>query len=101
MSMERTAWLFTREQESVRLEVRSTGEGVQLVIEGPGERVSRYEFPAGTAVEGFRSDYEDRLIADGYRVQAVSERRAEEKPEEKPQEKPSASKGERRRRRET
>ena len=93
MTMERTAWLFTRAEESVRLEVRSTGEGVQLVIEGPGERISRYEFPAGTAVEGFRADYEDKLISDGYRLQAVSERRAEENP--------SASSGERRRRRET
>ena len=93
MTMERTAWLFTRDEESVRLEVRSTGEGVQLVIEGPGERISRYEFPAGTAVEGFRNDYEEKLISDGYRLQAVSERRAEEKP--------AAPSGERRRRRET
>ena len=93
MTMERTAWLFTREQESVRLEVRSTGEGVQLVIEGPGERISRYEFPAGTAVEGFRGDYEDKLLADGYRLQAISERRVEEKP--------SASNADRRRRRES
>jgi hypothetical protein len=81
MTMERTAWLFTKDEESVRVEIRSTGEGVQLVIEGPGARISRYEFPAGTAVEGFRSDYEDKLLSDGYRLQAVSERRAEEKPE--------------------
>ena len=92
MIMERTAWLFTRAEESVRLEVRSTGEGVQLVIEGPGERISRYEFPAGTAVEGFRSDYHDKLISDGYRLQAVAERRVEEKP--------SVPSDERRRRRE-
>ena len=92
MTMERTAWLFTRDEDSVRVEIRSTGEGVQLVIEGPGARISRYEFPAGTAVEGFRRDYEDKLLSDGYRLQAVSERRAEEKPQ--------APSGERRRRRE-
>ena len=79
MTMERTAWLFTRAEDSVRLEVRSTGEGVQLVIEGPGARISRYEFPAGTTVEGFRSDYEDKLLSDGYRLQVVSERRVDEK----------------------
>ena len=92
MTMEQTAWLFTREDDSVRLEVRSTGEGVQLVIEGPGARISRYEFPAGTAVEGFRSDYQDKLLSDGYRLQVVSERRVDEKP--------GAPSGERRRRRE-
>ena len=82
MTMERTAWLFTKERESVRFEIRDTPEGVQLVIEGPGEELTSYDFPAGTAVEGFRREYEEKLLADGYRLQAVSERRVDADPRE-------------------
>ena len=73
--MQRTAWLFTKEQQSVRLELRSKPDGVQLVIDGPGPASSTHEFPPGTSVDGFREDYERKLIADGYKLQIVSERR--------------------------
>jgi UDP-glucuronate 4-epimerase len=82
MTMERTAWLFTKDEESVRLDVRQTPAGVELVIEGPGATVNSFDFPAGTAVEGFRRDYEQKLLADGYRLQVVSERRSDESPRE-------------------
>jgi hypothetical protein len=88
-TMQRTAWLYTKEQESVRLTLGSTSAGVQLTIEGPGPARSTYEFPAGTAVDGFRQEYEQRLIADGFKLQAVAERRSERGPR---------SSGERRRR---
>ena len=79
MSMQQTAWLFTKEQESVRLELHSGPDGVQLRIEGPGEAMSNYDFPPGTAVNSFRGEYEKRLLADGYHLQAMSERRVDEK----------------------
>jgi hypothetical protein len=82
MTMESTAWLFTKDQNSVRLEIRETREGIQLVIEGPGEATSSYDFPPGTAVESFRKDYEGKLLADGYRLQVVSERRVDDVPPE-------------------
>lgn len=75
MTMERTAWLFTRNDDSVRLELRTTPDGVQLVIDGPGAVSSRFDFPPGTAVESFRREYEQRLLDDGYRLQVVAERR--------------------------
>jgi hypothetical protein len=78
MTMERTAWLFIRDHDSVRLEIIETGNGVRLSIEGPAEARSNYDFPAGTSVEGFRQDYENKLMADGYRLQIVSERRNED-----------------------
>ena len=56
MTMEQTAWLFTKDQESVRLELRDDAEGVQLVIDGPGEATSRFDFPPGTAVDSFRRE---------------------------------------------
>jgi len=79
MTMERTAWLFTKGEESVRLEIRDMPEGVQLVIEGPGEASSHFDFPPGTAVDSFRRDYENKLLADGYRLQVVAERRVDVK----------------------
>ena len=79
MTMERTAWLFTKDEESVRLEIRDMPEGVQLVIEGPGEASSQFDFSPGTAVDSFRRDYENKLLADGYRLQVVAERRVDVK----------------------
>lgn len=80
MTMEQTAWLFTRNDDSVRLEVRATPEGVQLVIEGPGEATSRFDFPPETSVDAFRRDYEQKLLDEGYRLQVVAERRAQDEP---------------------
>ena len=91
MTMARTAWLFTKDDDSVRLEIVETPEAIQLLIDGPGETTSRYDFPAGTAVESFRRDYEEKLVGDGYRLQVVSERRIDDAP--------SAQVTERRRRR--
>jgi hypothetical protein len=75
MTMERTASLFTRNDDSVRLEVRKTPDGVQLIIDGPGEVSSHFDFPPGTAVDSFRREYEQKLLDDGYRLQVVAERR--------------------------
>jgi hypothetical protein len=75
MTLHRTAWLYTRNDESVRLELVTTAAGVQLTIDGPGAARASYDFPPGTTVDAFRQDYEQRLMADGYRLQAVAERR--------------------------
>ena len=75
MTMERTASLFTRNDDSVRLEVRTSADGVQLVIEGPGEASTHFDFPPGTAVDSFRREFEQKLLDVGYRLQAVVERR--------------------------
>jgi hypothetical protein len=76
MTMQRTAWLYTRNDESVRMELVATGEGVQLTIDGPGASRAAYDFPAGSSIDAFREEYEARLIADGYKLQAVAERRS-------------------------
>ena len=68
MEMEQTAWLFTKDQESVRLELRTTPEGVQLSIDGPGVTTSSYDFPPGTAVESFRREYEQKLLGEHQRA---------------------------------
>ena len=76
--MERTAWLFTRGPESVRVEVRATSDGVQLIIDGPGAITATHHFPVGTSIESFREDYEQKLRAEGFKLQVVAERRSEE-----------------------
>jgi hypothetical protein len=77
-AFERTAWLFTRNQQSVRVELRQTPAGVQLLIDGPGAAASTHDFPPGTSVDSFRDDYERKLLADGFRLQVVAERRTED-----------------------
>lgn len=77
MEMERTAWLFTKGGDSVRLEVRSHPAGVQFIVEGPGAILNTFELPPGTTVTSLRDEYERNLLADGYRLQVVSERRVE------------------------
>jgi hypothetical protein len=78
-TMERTAWLFTKDQQSVRMELRPTSHGMQLMIEGPGSASSTHDFPAGASVERFRQDFERKLSEDGYRLQAVAERRGDDR----------------------
>jgi len=74
-AMERTAWLFTRGGESVRIELSTMAAGVQLTIDGPGPAASTHEFPPGTSVEPFRVEYEKKLQEQGYKLQIVAERR--------------------------
>ena len=76
-TMQTTAWLFTRDQESVRLELSHSSGGVQLTVDGPGAATATYDFPVGTSVDAFRQDYEQKLLADGFKLQAVAERRAD------------------------
>lgn len=76
-AMERTAWLFTKGAESVRIELRVGEQGVQLTIEGPGDASSRLDFPPGASVESLRQDYERKLQTDGYKLQVVAERRGD------------------------
>ena len=78
--MERNASLFVRNEESVRIEVRNTRDGIQLVIEGPGGAASRFDFPPGTSVDSFRSQFEEKLISEGFRLQVMAERRSPEPP---------------------
>jgi hypothetical protein len=75
--MQQTAWLFTREGESVRLEVevQDGSAGAQLFVSGPGEVSNAYDFDDERSLEGFRTTYERDLLERGFRLQAVAERR--------------------------
>jgi hypothetical protein len=73
--MQPTAWLFTKDESAVRIEMRAAGERTELVVEGPGSAGRSYDFPSPGEAEAFRADYERQLVSEGYRLQARSERR--------------------------
>jgi hypothetical protein len=70
-----TAWLFTREHESVRVQVEDSPQGYLLIVMGPGENSASYDFGDAAAVDEFRQNYERDLVSRGFRLQAVAERR--------------------------
>ena len=70
-----TVWLFTRDSESVRLVVRPGPEGLQLLIFGPGEAATAFDFAEGRQLGQFCEDYRRGLIARGFRQHAAPDRR--------------------------
>jgi hypothetical protein len=71
-----TAWLFTRGRESVRLEVRDGGKGVELVVSGPGIKRETYNFPDTLALLVHQAEMERRLVSLGFFLeQFITERR--------------------------
>ena len=70
-----TAWLFTRDTDSVRI-VRAAAEGVMhLIVQGPGENTERREFPDVVSCVNYQADLERRLVAEGYSLERFSDRR--------------------------
>ncbi len=73
--LRQTAWLFTRGDESVHIEVRAREGGLRLIIAGPGRKMSTRDFPDVAAVEQFREELGTELTQSGFRLMAVTERR--------------------------
>lgn len=80
--LRQTAWLFTRAQESVHIEIRAKDGGLRLVIAGPGHKSSTRDFPGIDALEQFREAFEQDLLKSGFRLMAVTERRGSPSGEE-------------------
>ncbi len=73
--MYRTAWLFTRGPESIRI-VRHD-RAAALVIYGPGSECLRQIFPTQLELTVFVTAYERELVTNGWRLEdAVTDRRA-------------------------
>ena len=69
-------WLFTKDQESVRLSVRPVEAGFQLTISGPGLAAAEVSFAEMANLELFREKYVQDLLARGFQVEAAAERRS-------------------------
>ena len=69
------AWLFTRDDESVRLQIHEQGSAYRLVINGPGTTQASHDFDTMTSLMIFVTNYQEQLRANDYKLQASAERR--------------------------
>jgi hypothetical protein len=69
------AWLFTRDDESVRLQIHEQGEAFRLVVNGPGTAQTSHDFDTMTSLMIFVTNYQEQLRANNYKLQASAERR--------------------------
>ena len=76
-SLDQFAWLFTRGEESVRLQNYEQGDGFRLVINGPGPVQVSHEFDSMSSLMIFVTNYQERLRANNFKLQASAERRAD------------------------
>ena len=70
------AWLFTRDQESIRVEVHVESDHWRLSMLGPGHREATRDFESEQELRAFQEAHEQQLRAQGYRLQAMAARRA-------------------------
>ena len=76
-----SALLFTLGESSVHMEVTDRLDGgLHLAVRGPGLAVAEYEFSDVEALLAFTRQEERRLMAEGFQLQAVAERRSGAKP---------------------
>jgi hypothetical protein len=76
-TLRQTAWLFTRQDKSVRIEVQAGPAEAVLLVSGPDSNADRHGFADIASLEVFREEFERDLVARGFRLQAVAERRSE------------------------
>ena len=69
------AWLFTRDDESVRLQIHEQGEGFRLTVNGPGTAQATHDFDTMNSLMIFVTEYQEQLKANEFRLQASAERR--------------------------
>jgi len=74
-SLRQFAWLFTRGEESVRLEAYPNGKAFRLVINGPGIAQATHEFDMMSSLMIFVTQHQERLLNDDFKLQASAERR--------------------------
>lgn len=74
--LNRTAWLFTRNEESIYVQLQRQPNGWRLVVQGPAEANKTYDFSDGDALVTFHESIERHLLTAGFRLQAIAERRA-------------------------
>jgi hypothetical protein len=73
------AWLFTRGEESVRLQIHEQGDGFRLAVNGPGTGQASHDFDTMSSLMIFVTNYQEQLRADGFKLQASAERRSLER----------------------
>ena len=75
------AWLYTREDESVRVEVHEDAGVWAASITGPGNENRLRVFHDRATFDTFRAEHNRELLSKGFRLRAMSERRTSDPPE--------------------
>ena len=75
-TVQRTALLYTKDEQAVRLEVHESPGVLRLIVFGPGNEHRALDFPDGTSLTEYQGTYERGLLDDGFQLQAIAERRA-------------------------
>ena len=76
--LDRTTWLFTRDHESIYMQLERRDDGWRFVLYGPGEAWRAHDFSHHEALMAFHASLERDLLAAGFQLQAVTERRSGE-----------------------
>jgi hypothetical protein len=74
-ALDQFAWLFTRDEESVRLQIHEQGEAFRLVVNGPGHAQVTHDFDTMSSLMIFVTNYQEQLRANNFKLQASAERR--------------------------
>jgi hypothetical protein len=75
-TVQRTALLYTKDEQAVRLEVEESPGVLRLIVFGPGNEHRAFDFPDGKALTEYQVAYERLLLDNGFQLQAIAERRA-------------------------
>jgi hypothetical protein len=75
-AVQRTALLYTKDEQAVRLEVHESPGELRLIVFGPGNVHRAFDFPDGKSLTEYQATYERGLLDIGFQLQAVAERRA-------------------------
>ena len=69
------AWLFTRDDESVRLQIHEQGDAFRLAVHGPGSAQASHDFETMSSLMIFVTNYQEQLKSNNFKLQASAERR--------------------------
>ncbi len=72
---QRTALLYTKDEQAVRLEVHQSPGVMRLMVFGPGNAHRACDFPDGRSLTEYQVTFERGLLDSGFQLQAVAERR--------------------------
>jgi hypothetical protein len=79
-AVRRTAWLYTRGEQAVRLEMQDGSGVTRLLVFGPGNARGAFDFPDESALLEYQSTYERGLLDNGFALRVTADRRGDGAP---------------------
>ena len=75
-AVHRTAWLYTRGEQAIRLEIHEGSGITRLLVFGPGTAHGAFDFPDESALLEYQSIYERGLLDNGFALRVTTDRRS-------------------------